>query len=83
MVYSKQKLVAKISKKHKMNLVWNNWKITSTFVAATCLMLTINPFCCHGNTGRANNKEHHKAFLGKLKDEYDHLSVEESVRRLR
>ncbi|XP_066913323.1 calumenin-B-like [Clytia hemisphaerica] len=32
---------------------------------------------------RPGSDEHHKAFLGKLKDEYDHLSVEESVRRLR
>jgi len=33
--------------------------------------------------GLRPSNEHHKAFLGKMKNEYDHLSIEESVRRLR
>lgn len=37
---------------------------------------------CLSNQLRPSN-EHHKAFLGKLKNGYDDLSIEESIRRLR
>lgn len=53
-----------------------------SIILLACLQfIIIFPLGCYGNLRPTN--EHHKAFLGKLKDDYDHLSVEESIRRLR